>query len=362
MHTRGQYPLQLVILMHSLGFIFLSSSLLAQSKSEPKSKTEIAGQAVPSLVDVVKIEGGTELSTERKMAIAKSLQGEVVHSDWLDRLKEKATRQLQNDGFLDGTAEANVESSKLIDGKEHLTVVVSLTLGARYFIQQVWWTGSSIFSPAQLDNLSLLQVGTVFRVSALKESFTLLRQAYAERGYGEMDLDPTFQKFPEHGKVALYLVVAEGQKSNQEKPLECKQYSTEDIQKTPYVSSLTYDSRIEGQMQIARAQLEAARTNRKLLLIAGGKWCGWCQVLDRTFQSNPSLTELRDKSFIVVHVNVSEENSNECALRAYPKATSFPFVYVLDTNGRLMGTEDTKGWESSDGYDPHQIEAFLKKW
>jgi thioredoxin-related protein len=115
-------------------------------------------------------------------------------------------------------------------------------------------------------------------------------------------------------------------------------------------------------MQIARAQLEAASPSKKLLLIAGGKWCGWCQVLDRTFQTNPSLTELRDKSFIVVHVNVSEENSNECALRAYPKATSFPFVYVLDATGRLMGTEDTRDWESSDGYDPHQVEAFLKKW
>jgi hypothetical protein len=190
----------------------------------------------------------------------------------------------------------------------------------------------------------------------------LLRLAYAERGYGEIDLDPTFQKFPEHGKVALYLGVNEGQKSNQEKPLQCKQYSTEDIQKTPYVSSLTYDPQIEAQMQIARAQLEAARTNKKLLLIAGGHWCGWCRVLDRTFQTNPGLSDLRDKSFIVVHVNVSEENSNECALKAYPKATSFPFVYVLDATGRLMGTEDTRDWESSDGYDPRQIEAFLKKW
>jgi hypothetical protein len=348
--------------MYCFGLIFLSSTLLAQSKSETQSKTGMAGQPVPSLVDVVKIEGGTELSTERKMAIAKSLQGEVAHSDWLDRLKEKATRQLQNDGYLDGTAEAKVESTRLVDGKEHLTVVVSLTLGTRYFIQQVWWTGSSIFSPAQLDNLSLLQVGTVFRVSALAESLKLLRQAYAERGYGEMDMDPTFQKFPEHGKVALYLVVAEGPKSDQEKPLECKQYSTEDIQKTPYVPSLTYDSRIEGQMQIARARLEAARTNKKLLLIAGGKWCGWCQVLDRTFQTNPGLSDLRDKSFIVVHVNVSEENGNECALKAYPKATSFPFLYVLDATGRLMGIEDTRDWESSDGYDPRQIEAFLKKW
>jgi len=119
---------------------------------------------------------------------------------------------------------------------------------------------------------------------------------------------------------------------------------------------------IDGELQIARAQLEAQRTKKNLLLIVGGKWCGWCRVLDQTFQRNPATSELRDQIFIVAHINVSEENANECALSAYPKATGFPFIYVLDATGTLIATEDTRDWESGDGYDPQRIESFLKKW
>jgi hypothetical protein len=350
-----------VRLVYSLGFLLLSVNALAQSKSGTQLKERTTGESTLVVVDSVRIEGGTELSKDEQTLIADSLRGEVSHSDWLERLEVKATRQLQDDGFLDGTVAAKVESTKLLDGKRHVTVLVALTGNTRYLIQEVRWAGASIFSPAQLDDLSLLQVGDVFRHSALRKSMSVLHQAYGDRGYNEMYIVPQFQKFPEHGKVALYLEVVEG-RSDERKHLQCRQYSIEDIQNNPYVPSPTYDPTIDAQMQIGRAQLEAQRINKKLLLIVGGQWCPSCRVLDQTFQRNPAISELRDSIFIVLHINVSEENDNECALRVYPKATGFPFVYVLDATGTLIGTEDTRDWESGDGYDPHGIESFLRKW
>jgi hypothetical protein len=352
----------LVGLMLSVTLSLSAVKPVAQSKSASQSTSDTSAEPVPVVVDSVEIDGGPELSADEKSAIANGLQGETSHSDWLNRLSAKATKQLQNDGCLDGSAVAKVESTRLTDGKEHVTVSVAVTAGTRYTIQKVWWTGSSIFSQAQLDNLSLLRVGDVFRPSTLSRSVGLLMQAYSERGYREISLDPQFRKFPESGKVAIYLEVIEGQNSGDEKPLQCKQYSTEDIQSAAYVPSSTYDPAIDGQMQIARAELEARRTRKKVLLIVGGKWCGWCRVLDQTFQKNPAASELRDNLFIAVHVNVSEENGNECALRSYPKPPGFPFVYVLDATGALLGTGDTTDWESGDGYDPQRIESFLKKW
>jgi hypothetical protein len=64
----------------------------------------------------------------------------------------------------------------------------------------------------------------------------------------------------------------------------------------------------------------------------------------------------------VVHVNVSEENDNSCALRAYPKATGYPFLYVINPSGRLLATSDTREFESPYGYNATKIEEFLKKW
>ena len=360
MLDRGASTRRFAALALLLVLAFTAENLIAQNASEPRSTSSASEQ--PVVVDTVKIDGGSGLTPDEKSAIINGLQGEISHSDWLNRLSAKATKQLQNDGFLDSTAAAKVESTRLTDGKERVTVSVALNAGVRYIIQKIWWTGSSIFSPAQLDNLSLLRVGDVFRPSALSRSIGLLMQAYSERGYREVALEPQFRKFPESGKVAIYLDVIEGRKSGEEKPAQCKQYSAEEIRSAAYVPSLTYDPAIDGQMQIARAELEAQRTNKKVLLIVGGKWCGWCRLLDETFQRSPATSELRNKLFIALHINVSEENGNECALKTYPAAPSAPFIYVLDAKGTLLGTEDTVGWESGDGYNPQRIESFLRKW
>ncbi|HXN99623.1 MAG TPA: POTRA domain-containing protein [Candidatus Acidoferrales bacterium] len=352
----------LATLTYFLGSLLLANSASAQSKSETRAQNVTPAELPTVVVDAVKIEGGTELTADEKTSIANSLQGETSHSDWLDRLKANATRQLLNHGFLDGTSDAKVEPIRLLDGKEHVAVLLALTAGPRYSIQTVWWSGASIFSTAQLGNVSLLRVGDVFRTSTLRDSESLLRQAFANRGYNQTVVTLQLQKHPETGKIAIYIHITEGLKSVERKPLQCKQYSAEDIQKTPYVPSLTYDPKIDGQMQIARAQLEAQHTNKKLLLIVGDNSCGWCHLLDQTFQRNPATTAMRDKIFIALHVDVSEDNANECALRAYPKAPGIPFIYVLDADGKLLGTEDAVDWESSDGYDPQRIETFLKKW
>jgi hypothetical protein len=360
MPTRNPSILRFVALVCCLEFLLLASNAFAQDKSAPASQ-KMTAESHPVVVDVVKIEGGTELSAAEKTSIADKLRGETAHADWLDKLNANATRQLQDDGFFDGTAVGKVESTRILDGKENVTVVLVLTCGTRYTIQKVWWAGSSIFSPAQLDNLVLLRVGDMFRPSALNQSISILNRAYAQRGYSEVYVGVTFQKYSKYGKVDLYLDVVEGQKSGESRPLQCKQLSVEDIQDTPYVPSLTYDPKIDGQIQIARAELEAQRTKKKLLLIAGDSSCGWCRVLDQTFQRHPAISELRDSIFIVLHINVSDENSNECALKAYPRAPGYPFVYVLDATGKLLGTEDTMDWESSDGYDSQKIESFLRK-
>jgi len=349
-------------LLLSLGFLLFATNLIAQDKSATPPANKPGDESVPVIVDAAMIEGGSELSASEKDSIANGLLGETAHADWLDRLSAKATKELHNDGFLDGTAIVRVDSTRLLDAKQHVTIVVALTAGTRYRIQKIWWTGSSLFSTAQLDNFSLLRVGDVFKPSALSASVSLLIREYGERGYQQVMLEPQFQKFPASGKVAIYFDVVEGPKSEESKHVPCKQYSIADIQNAAYVPSPIYDPTIDGELQIARAQLEAQRTRKKLLLIVGGKWCGWCRVLDRTFQRNPATSALRDQIFIVAHINVSDENANECALSAYPKATGFPFIYVLDASGTLIATEDTRDWESGDGYDPQRIESFLKKW
>src|SRR5580704_1676674 len=346
-------------LVHCLAFLLLAAEVSAQNASPAQPKKDSAQELLPVVVETIRIKGGAELSADEKASMSLGLQGETIHSDWLARINANAARQLQDHGFFNGVADAEVESTKVTNGKRHVVVSIALTSGPRYTVQRIWWTGSSIFSPTQLDNLCLLRVGDVFRPSALRESILLIHQAYGERGYKNMALTPQTQTDSKNGKVDLYLEVVEGPKSEVVERSQCKQYSLEDIQNTPYIPSPTYDPKLDAQMQILRAQLETQRANKRLLLVVGGEWCGWCRVLDQTFQRNPALEELRDKIFIVLHVDVT---NSECALRAYPKALGVPFIYVLGSAGTLLATENTRDWESGDGYDSRRIEGFLKKW
>jgi thiol-disulfide isomerase/thioredoxin len=177
-----------------------------------------------------------------------------------------------------------------------------------------------------------------------------------------MYLDTSFQKFPETRKVAVYLVIQEGPKAGDGASHQCKPLSNEEIRNAAYVPSVAYDPAIDPQIQVARAQLEAARTHKKLLLIVGGTWCGWCRILDQTFRQNPELSELRDKNFVVVHLDGSDSAKTDCALQAYPPPQGYPFVYAFDAAGKLIAADNTGAWQSADGYNPKQIELSLSKW
>ena len=61
-----------------------------------------------------------------------------------------------------------------------------------------------------------------------------------------------FQNYQETGKVSVYIEIKEGQKPGASALLHCKRYSADEIKNAPYVPSLTYDSKMDGQMQIAR--------------------------------------------------------------------------------------------------------------
>jgi hypothetical protein len=340
----------------------------AQTTPEPRDKDAKDAAFTPVVVETVTIQGSGDLSTDERAKIADSLKGEAYTEKWLKIITDKVTRRLEDEGFLGAVAKTTVHSLKNVDGKDHVAVSVDVEAGPRYTLSAIWWMGSSVFTTKQLDDLILPRVGDVLRLSSLGESDLLLRKAYAERGYSSASVNEMTQKYADNGKVTLFIKIFEGEKSSEgesgsEKQPRCTTPTMDEIRKAPFTPrAVSYDPNIDAQVEIERAKLEAERTNRKVLLIAGGDWCGWCHVLDQTFERSVPLRQLRDQKFVVVHVNVSEQNGNACALRGYPAATGYPFVYVIDVGGKLIATSDARDWESPYGYNPARIEQFLKNW
>lgn len=351
-----------------LGLLFLVVSANAQTKPEAQADSAKAAPFTPVVVEAVKIQSGNELGVDETAKLEEGLKDEAYTEKWTKQLTDKVTRRFEDEGYLDAAASPTVRPLNIVDGKQHVAVSVDVKAGRRYTLFATWWTGSSVFTTKQLNDIILPRVGEVLRPSALSESDLLLRKAYAERGYPAAYVGLSFHKFAATGKVTLFVEIHEGEKSSggesaSDKQPACSTPTMDEVRKVSFTPrTVSYDPKVDAQMEIERAKLEAQRTNRKVLLIAGGDWCGWCHVLDQTFEGSPVLRELRDRGFVVVHVNVSDENQNACAMRGYPAPSGYPFLYVVDADGKLMATSDAADWETSYGYDRARIEEFLKKW
>lgn len=85
-------------------------------------------------------------------------------------------------------------------------------------------------------------------------------------------------------------------------------------------------------------------------------------MLEEFFQTNKDVTAFRDSKYVTVKVNYSSENKNETVLSKYPKIPGYPHIFVLDSNGKLLKSQDTGELESGDHHDHDKVMAFLKKW
>jgi thioredoxin-related protein len=132
--------------------------------------------------------------------------------------------------------------------------------------------------------------------------------------------------------------------------------------KATYVPATKFDPGRDAAKDIQDATVEAQRTGRRILLDVGGEWCIWCRRLDSLFVASKDLAETVHKEFVVVKVNYSKENKNEAVLSRYPKIPGYPHLFVLDSGGKLLHSQDTSELESGNHHDHDKVMAFLKKW
>jgi len=131
---------------------------------------------------------------------------------------------------------------------------------------------------------------------------------------------------------------------------------------SPYAPVTKYDPKRDAAQDIRDAAAEAKRTNRRVLLEVGGEWCSWCHHMDDFFEAHPDLSGLRDKSFVTVKINFSEENPNKDVLARYPEIAGYPHLFVLDSDGTLVHSQDTSPLEESKSYNLERFTTFLAYW
>jgi hypothetical protein len=135
-------------------------------------------------------------------------------------------------------------------------------------------------------------------------------------------------------------------------------FAAEEPVKLPFEFDAARDpaSDLDVALRIARA------ASRRVLMVVGGEWSSSSRALDRFFTANPDLKRYRDANYVWLKVNWSAENHNEAFLRRYPAIKGYPHLFVLDSGGRLLHSQDTEELETTKNYDPAAMRAFLVKW
>lgn len=102
-----------------------------------------------------------------------------------------------------------------------------------------------------------------------------------------------------------------------------------------------FDPKRDPNLDLQTAVAKAQKENKRIILDIGGEWCSWCRAMDFFFMRNSGLTELRDKNFIWVKINMSDENENKEFLSKYPEIQDYPHLFVLEKDGTLLQSQST---------------------
>lgn len=124
-----------------------------------------------------------------------------------------------------------------------------------------------------------------------------------------------------------------------------------------------YDPARDPAADLQQAIAIAQRENKRIMLELGGDWCIWCKYMDDFYKAHSDLLQVRAENYVLVKVNVSPENENKEFLSQFPEAAGYPHIYILDSDGTFLHSQDTV--ELEDGNVSYVLDvfmAFLQEW
>jgi len=125
-----------------------------------------------------------------------------------------------------------------------------------------------------------------------------------------------------------------------------------------------YPADVDAHAEIKEAQQQAAKGQKRLLLVFGANWCFDCHVLDLAFQ-RPDLAPVLAANYQVVHVDLGpDEHKNADLVQQYeiPLNKGIPALAVAESDGKLVVSQKNGEFEDARGLTPEVLLEFLNKW
>jgi thiol-disulfide isomerase/thioredoxin len=121
-----------------------------------------------------------------------------------------------------------------------------------------------------------------------------------------------------------------------------------------------YDPNADAAAQIRAAIVKAKKDNKHVLIVYGGNWCGWCYKLHDCFNQNADIKKLLKYDYELVMVDIG--TNKDLPKRFNAKPEGYPYLTVLDTEGKVLINQRTLPLEKGRAHDPEKVYAFLNEW
>lgn len=121
-----------------------------------------------------------------------------------------------------------------------------------------------------------------------------------------------------------------------------------------------YDENADARADIAAACKEARQSNRHVMVMYGGNWCGWCIRLTRLLETDPDLSKAMRDHYVLVHVDI---NSNKPLAAEYgvEEGKGVPYLTILNPDNKVIRNQETGVLEQGSGYDLAKVMAVLNE-
>jgi len=113
----------------------------------------------------------------------------------------------------------------------------------------------------------------------------------------------------------------------------------EPAQKEAAPARQVYDEKADARADVNAALARATKENRRVLVVWGANWCGWCVKLADVFKKNPELAGKLQYEYDVVKVDVGNFDKHmelAASFGAEFKSTGIPFLTVLAADGKVL--------------------------
>ncbi len=138
--------------------------------------------------------------------------------------------------------------------------------------------------------------------------------------------------------------------------------ATAQTQASGLYANSSYDPRANPYRDLEHAINRASAENKRILIVVGGDWCIWCEILDRYLAQNADVHAAFEASFVVLKVNWSTQNENTAFLSGFPESVGYPDFFILDSNGAFLARQTTDVLENGESYSRPRMLAFAQRW